>query len=91
MDRVCIHPNQGGTLERSYKMPENMIMGATKAGRMVRPMKGLAEKEDTYWPIEVAAQLPEMKVNEKTKNCLMLGSMPVWVREINKLHNKTSL
>jgi hypothetical protein len=44
--------------------------------RTVRPMKGLAEKEDTYWPRDEAAQLPEMKVAANIRNFLKSGSMP---------------
>jgi hypothetical protein len=49
--------------------------------RMVIPMKGLEEKEETNWPREVAAQLPETKVSAKARNCLKLGSMPVLCTE----------
>ena len=44
--------------------------------RMVMPMKGLEEKEETNCPSEVAAQLPDTKVRAKAMNCLKLGSMP---------------
>lgn len=42
-------------------------------------MKGLEEKEETNWPREVAAQLPDTKVSAKARNFLKLGSIPVGV------------
>lgn len=41
-------------------------------------MKGLEEKDETYWPMEAAAQLLEMKVSAKTVKRIRSGSMPLF-------------